>query len=140
MTLYDQLKADRLSAMKARDEVAKNLLGTLLAAAGKDSKSPDDDTVVRTIRAFLKSVEETIGHLAGRDISVQEREKAILESYLPTVLDEDATRASVEAIVAGLPDRSPRQMGKVMAELKARHGSAIDLKLANPMVKDALSG
>jgi uncharacterized protein YqeY len=100
MTLFDQLKADRLAAMKARDDLAKNLLGTLVAAAGK----------------------------------------AILEGYLPTLLDEDATRAAVAAVVAGLPERSPRQMGKVMAELKARHGSAIDLKRANAMVKSALDG
>lgn len=138
--LIDQLKADRIAAMKARDEVAKNLLGTLLGAASKDAKQPDDETVVRTIRAFLKSVEETIGHLAGRDTSVQEREKAILEGYLPQLLDEAATRQAVDAIVAGLPERSPRAMGKVMAELKARHGAAIDLKLANPIVKAALGG
>lgn len=140
MMLIDQLKADRLTAMKARDEVAKNLLGTLIAAAGKDAKTPDDDTVVRTIRAFLKSVEETIGHLAGRDTAVQEREKAILEAYLPVMLDEAQTRAAVEAAVAHLPERSPRQMGQVMAALKERHGSAIDLKLASPMVKSALGG
>lgn len=138
--LIDQLKADRLQAMKARDDVAKNLLGTLVAAAAKDAKSPDDETVIRTIRAFLKNVEETIGHLAGRDSSVQEREKAILESYLPALLDEGATQAAIEAIVVELPDRSPRQMGKVMAELKARHGAAIDLKRANAMVKAALVG
>ncbi|WP_191062508.1 GatB/YqeY domain-containing protein [Geminicoccus harenae] len=140
MALFDQLRSDRLAAMKARDEVAKNLLGTLMAAAGKDDKSPDDETVVRTVRAFLKNVEETIGHLAGRDTSVQERERAILTGYLPVMLDEAQTRAEVEAVVAALPERSPRQMGKVMAELKARHGSAIDLKLASPMVKAALEG
>jgi uncharacterized protein YqeY len=140
MTLFDQLKADRLAAMKARDDLAKNLLGTLVAAAGKENKAPDDDTVVRTIRAFVKSIDETIGHMSGRDTSVQAREKAILEGYLPTLLDEDATRAAVAAVVAGLPERSPRQMGKVMAELKARHGSAIDLKRANAMVKSALDG
>ncbi|HEX2527075.1 MAG TPA: GatB/YqeY domain-containing protein [Geminicoccus sp.] len=137
--LFDRLKTDRLQAMKARDDVAKNLLGTLVAAAGKDDKSPDDDTVLRTIRAFLKSVEETIGHMSGRDTAVQQREKEILESYLPTMLDEAATRAAVEAIVASLPERSPRQMGKVMAELKARYGTTIDLKLANPLVKELLS-
>jgi uncharacterized protein YqeY len=137
--LFDRLKNDRLQAMKARDDAARNLLGTLIAAASKDSKSPDDETVVHTIRAFLKSVDETIGHLAGRDTTVQQREKAILESYLPSMLDGADTRSAVEGIVAELPERSPKQMGKVMAELKARHGAAVDLKLANPIVKELLS-
>ena len=47
--LIDQIKADRLAAMKARDELKKNLLGTLFAAATKDGKAPDDATVLRTI-------------------------------------------------------------------------------------------
>ena len=138
MTLFDQLRADRIAAMKARDDVAKNLLGTLIAAAGKDDKAPDDATVIRTVRAFLKNVEETIAHLAGRDSSVQERERAILAAYLPAMLDEAATQAAGAEGVAALPERSPRQMGKVMGELKARHGAAIDLKLAGTMVKAAL--
>ena len=138
MTLFDQLRADRIAAMKARDDVAKNLLGTLIAAAGKDDKAPDDATVIRTVRAFLKNVEETIAHLAGRDSSVQERERAILAAYLPAMLDEAATQAAVAEVVAALPERAPRQMGKVMGELKARHGAAIDLKLAGTMVKAAL--
>ena len=139
MTLFDRLKSDRLAAMKARDDVTKNLLGTLLAAAAKDDKSPDDATVVRTTRAFLKSVDETIVHLAGRDTAVQERERTILSSYLPTTLDEAATRAAVDDVVGRLPERSPGQMGRVMAELKSRHGAAIDLKVASAMVKSALN-
>ena len=140
MSLFDRLKADRLLAMKARDDVAKNLLGTLIAAAGKDDKAPDDGTVVRTIRAFLKSIDETISHLSGRDTAVQEREKSILLAYLPELLDDDATEAAVDSVVAGLPDRSPRQLGRVMAELKSRHGARIDLKRASALAKARLGG
>ena len=63
--LLDRIKADRIGAMKERDEVRKNLLGTLLGAATKDSKAPDDETIVRTIRSFLKSLDETIGLVEG---------------------------------------------------------------------------
>jgi hypothetical protein len=38
--LIETIKADRLQAMKAKDELKKNLLGTLYAAAAKETKTP----------------------------------------------------------------------------------------------------
>lgn len=136
--LIDTIRADRLTAMKARDELKKDLLGTLFAAATKDSKTPDDAAVVRAIRAFVKSLDETIAVLKDRDSSKQQREKAILEAYLPQTLPEEQLRASVAEIVAGLSERSPKAMGQVMAQLKAKHGEAVDMKVASAVVKAAL--
>lgn len=137
--LIDTVRADRLAAMKARDELKKDLLGTLFAAATKDSKTPDDATVVRAIRAFLKALDETIAALKDRDSSRQRREKEILEAYLPQGLAPEILEASVAEIVAGLPERSPKAMGQVMAQLKARHGDAVDMKTASALVKAALA-
>lgn len=136
--LIDTIRTDRLAAMKQRDELRKDLLGTLFAAATKDSKTPDDAMVLRTVRAFVKSLDETIAVLKDRDSSKQQREKAILEAYLPQSLSAEALDASIAEIVAALPERSPRAMGQVMAELKARHGEAVDMKLASGLVKAAL--
>ena len=138
--LIETLKADRLAAMKARDELKKNLLGTLLAAATKETKTPDDATVTKAIRSFLKSLDETIGLLEGKglDAGPQRAEKAILEGYLPRMLPEAELQASIAAIVAGLPERSPKAMGQVMAALKARHGDAFDARAASGLVKAAL--
>ena len=137
--LIDTVRADRLAAMKARDELKKDLLGTLFAAATKDSKTPDDATVVRAVRAFIKALDETIAALKDRDTSKQLREKEILEAYLPQALAPEALEASVAEIVAGLPERSPKAMGQVMAQLKARHGDAVDMKTASALVKAALA-
>ena len=138
--LLDRIRADRLAAMKARDELKRNLLGTLLAAATKDAKAPGDAEVARTIRAFLKSLDETAGLLEARgmDAGPQRAERAILEAYLPRALPEDELRASVDEVVAGLPERSPKTMGQVMATLKTRHGEALDAKRASALVKAAL--
>ena len=136
--LIDTVRTDRLAAMKQRDDLKKDLLGTLFAAATKDSKTPDDAGVLRTIRAVVKSLDETIAALKDRDSSRQQREKAILEAYLPQTLAGDALAASIAEIVAALPERSPRAMGQVMAELKARHGEVVDMKLASGLVKAAL--
>jgi uncharacterized protein YqeY len=139
--LIDRIKADRMLAMKARDELRKNLLGTLFAAATKDNKTPDDATVAKTVRSFLKSLEETITLLEARglDAAPQRAEAAILADYLPQVISEAELRASIEEIVAALPERMPKAMGQVMAALKARHGDALDGKAASEMVRAALA-
>ena len=50
-----------------------------------------------------------------------------------------SSHASIAEIVAGLPERSPKAMGQVMAALKARHGDALDSKTASGLVRAALS-
>lgn len=139
--LIERIRQDRLAAMKARDELTKNLLGTLIAAASKDAKEPDDATVLKTVRSFVKSLDETIAALAraGKDHGLQDREKAVLEGYLPRTLSDTELRASVAEVVAGLPERSPKAMGQVMAALKAKHGEALDARAASALVKAALS-
>jgi uncharacterized protein len=139
--LIDRIRADRVAAMKARDETRKNLLGTLFAAAAKDNKQPDDAAVVRTIRSFTKSLEETVSLVESRggDAAAQRAELAVLADYLPRTLSEAELKASIEAIVAELPDRSPKAMGQVMAALKDRHGDMLDSRAASTLVRAALS-
>lgn len=139
--LIDRIREDRLLAMKARDDARKNLLGTLFAAATKDNKQPDDASVVRTIRSFVKSLEETVSLVEGRggDAGAQRAELAILAGYLPQTLSEAELLVSIDAIVAALPDRSPKAMGQVMAALKERHGDALDSRAASALVRSALA-
>ena len=75
----------------------------------------------------------------GLDAGTQRAEKAILEGYLPRTLPEAELKASIDEIVAGLPERSPKAMGQVMTALKARHGEALDSRTASTLVKAALA-
>jgi uncharacterized protein YqeY len=138
--LIERIKDDRLQAMKARDELKKNLLGTLYAAATKEGKTPADASVLKTIRAFVKSLDETATLLRerGLDATQQQTERVILGAYLPRALSEEELRTSIAEIVAGLPDRSPKAMGQIMAALKSRHGEALDGKAASGLVRAAL--
>lgn len=139
--LIDRIREDRVVAMKARDEPRKNLLGTLFAAATKDNKQPDDAAVVRTIRSFMKSLAETVALVESRggDAATQRAELVILAEYLPRALSEVELQASIQAIIAELPDRSPKAMGQVMAMLKERHGDALDSRAASILVRAALT-
>ena len=71
---------------------------------------------------------------------MQERaELAVIEEFLPAMLDEAATKAAIEAVKADVGGESIKDMGRVMGELKKRHGAELDMGLASGLVKAALS-
>ena len=145
MSLPAQLKKDSLLARKAADSVRATLLSTLIAEAemvGKNAgnRESTDDEVQQTIRKFLKNNQEAAAVIrdAGR-LAVLERECAVLTAYLPPMATEAEVKAFIADAVASLAERSPKQMGAVMAALKAKYGSGFDAKQANAWVKEALA-
>jgi len=74
-----------------------------------------------------------------QELADQERaELAVIEEFLPAQMGEDETRAAIETIKAELGASTVKDMGRVMAELKARHGTQLDMSRASGLVKAAL--
>ena len=65
-------------------------------------------------------------------------EKIILESFLPTQLNEAQTLTAVMAAISTVDAISLKDMGKIMGWLKAEHGTSINMKLASDTVKEIL--
>jgi uncharacterized protein YqeY len=55
-------------------------------------------------------------------------------------MDDAALAAAVAAAVAETGATSIKEMGKVMAVLKAKHAASLDMAKAGPAVKGALGG
>ena len=146
MSLLAQLKKDSMLARKAADGVRATLLSTLIGEAemvGKNAgnRVSTDDEVQQTIRKFLKNNQEAVAVIKDADrLAILGQESAILTAYLPPMASEAEVKAFVAETVAGLADRSPRQMGVVMGALKGKYGSSFDAKQANAWVKEALTG
>jgi uncharacterized protein YqeY len=70
--------------------------------------------------------------------AVERGELGVIEEFLPRQMDEAETRAAIEAIKAELGASSMKDMGRVMAELKGRHGTVLDMARASGWVKDSL--
>ena len=70
---------------------------------------------------------------------VEKAELAVIDEFLPQQMSDAETSAAIEAIKAELGASSVKDMGKVMAELKARHGSELDMSKASGLVKAALT-
>lgn len=146
MSLLAQLKKDSLLARKAADGIRATLLSTLIAEAemvGKNAgnRESTDDEVQQTIRKFLKNNQEALAVIKDAERrAALEAETAILTGYLPPMASEAEVKAFIAETVAGLAERSPKQIGAVMAALKAKYGSSFDARQANAWVKEALTG
>jgi uncharacterized protein YqeY len=148
--LRDDLKQAQISAMKAGD---KGRLGAvrLILAKLKDrdieqrtaAKPIEDDAlVIETLQRMAKQRRESIElfEKGGREelAAIERGELAVIEEFLPRQMDEAETRAAIAAIKAELGAEGLKDMGRVMAELKARHGSVLDMGRASGWVKESL--
>ena len=149
--LRDEIKSAQIAAMKAGDKPRLNAVRLILAKL-KDrdielrtaSQLPDDDTlVVEVLQKMGKQRRESIAlyKQGGRQelVDAETAELAVIESFMPAQMSEAETSAAIEAIKAELGAMSVKDMGRVMAELKARHGSQLDMSKASGLVKAALN-
>ena len=149
--IRDTIKSAQVTAMKAGEKDRLAAVRLILAKL-KDrdielrtaSSVPDDDTVVvEVLQKMAKQRRESIDMFSsgGRDelAAKEQAELDVIESFLPQQLGEDETKAAIEVIKAETGAASVKDMGKVMAVLKERHGSVIDMSKASGLVKAALS-
>ena len=148
--IRDAIKAAQIEAMKAGDKDRLAAVRLILAKI-KDrdielrtaSSTPDDDTVVvDVLQKMVKQRRESITmyEQGGRaELAAKEQaELDVIETFLPRQLSEEETKAAIEAIKAEVGAESVKDMGKVMAVLKERHGTVIDMSKASGLVKAAL--
>ena len=64
---------------------------------------------------------------------------AVLEGFLPQQMTEAAMAQAIDAVIAATGAASIKDMGKVMAALRAEHAATLDMAKAGPMVKARLS-
>jgi uncharacterized protein len=149
--IRDTIKQAQIDAMKAGDKERLAAVRLILAKL-KDrdielrtaaSKPDDDAVVVETLQKMAKQRRESITMFVDgnrEELAEQERkELAVIEEFLPQRLSEDETRAAIQDIKSTLGADSIKDMGRVMAELKARHGTVLDMQMASKLVKEALS-
>jgi hypothetical protein len=150
--LRDTIKAAQVESMKAGDKPRLAAVRLILAKLkDKDielrtaSSVPDDDAVVvDVLQKMAKQRRESIAlyEQGGRqELADQEKsELAVIESFMPAQMGEEEVRAAIAAIKAELGASGMKDMGRVIAELKARHGSQLDMGKASGLVKAALAG
>lgn len=148
--LRTAIRSALVEAMKARDGARVATLRLIEAAlknrdieARTGGAPADDDLLVaEVLRKMAKQRRESIAAFAaaGRaDRAAEEAaELAVIESFLPQPLAPAEAEAAIRAIVAELGAAAPRDLGRVMAEVKARLAGRVDMGAAAAMAKAIL--
>jgi uncharacterized protein YqeY len=150
--IRDDIKLALVAAMKARESEKTGAIRLIQAAiknrdieARTQAPTADDDLlVVEVLNRMVKQRRESIDmyEKGGRQelADAEAAELAVIEGFLPCRMDEAETVAAIDAIKAELGATGLKDMGRVMAELKARHATSLDMSKASALVKAGLAG
>ena len=149
--IRDDIKSAQVAAMKAGDKESRAAISLIQAAiknrdieARMGGAPQDDDAlVVEVLQKMVKQRRESIEMYRKGDreelAKAEEAEVAVIERFLPARMSDAETSAAIEAIKADLGASGMKDMGRVMAELKARHAASLDMAKASGLVKAALA-
>ena len=150
MSLRDRFTDELKVAMLARDAARVSTLRMITAKlkdtdiAARPGPPIDEAGIVAMLRGMAKSRAESVAlyRQGGREelAAKEEAEIAVIESFLPQQMDEAAMAAAVDAAVAEAGATSIKEMGKVMAVLRAKHAAVMDMAKAGSLVKARLGG
>jgi uncharacterized protein YqeY len=142
LTLKQKINADYMSAFKAKNTVAKNLLSVIKGEIQTIEKNTGvenlpDSEVIKIITKTAKSLKE----INTSYPSAQSAEELfIVESYLPTQMSESEIRTAVKDIIPSLGENlTHKEMGKVMGVFNSKYAGLADGKLVSKIVKEFLS-
>lgn len=138
-------------AMRARNQRAVSTLRLILAALkdrdiaarahGVTDGIPDTE-ILAMLQTMIKQRREaiTLYEQGGRlELAEQEREEiAVIEQFLPRQLDDDEVKDAVGAVIREVGASGLKDMGRVMAELRARYSGQMDFAKASGVVRAAL--
>lgn len=142
MTIFEQLKQDKIQAMKDKDDIKKNLLSTLIGESSIKTKTPTDGEVTNSIKKFIKNIEYNQSMWEDKlefksSWTIAQKEKDILESYLPSQLSEDIyERFILSAIVVDGCEATVKSLNQYFKE---KYSGRYDGKLLNQKIKEVLA-
>ena len=152
MALRERILADTKDAMKAKETARLSTL-RLISAAIKDREIAartgegegvglsDSDLMAILAKMVKQRQESARAYEEGGRLELAEKENAeilVIEEFLPRKMSAEETRAALDEVVTSLGATSVRDMGRVMAELKARYTGQMDFGAVGQMVKEKL--
>ena len=148
--IRDDIKAATIAAMKSGDKASTTTLRLIQAAIkNRDielrtaAQAPDDDALVtEVLQKMIKQRRESVElyRKGNREelAAAEEAEIAVVERFLPAQLSDEEARAAIQQIVTDTGASSMKDMGRVMAEVKAKLGTSIEPARASALVRAAL--
>jgi len=146
MSLHEKLDTDLKAAMRAKDELRKLVLRSLLSAMNyaeiAKQKKLDDGGIIEVIGKEIKQRRESIeayGKGNRQDLVDKETaEMAILQEYMPAQMSREEITAIVQNVIAEVGAKGPGDKGKVMQKLMPQVKGKADGNEVNNLVTELL--
>ena len=150
MPLKKQIEDKLNEALKAKD---KNTYPTLrlivsaikdaeIAGRSKGQKEIKDNDITAILKKMIKQRNESceVYKKAGRTelLENENKEIKVISTFLPKQLSEEETKKLCEEAIKKVNANSIKDMGKVMGELKSKHGDVLDFSKVNQIIKNIL--
>ncbi|MEC8115955.1 MAG: GatB/YqeY domain-containing protein [Pseudomonadota bacterium] len=123
-----------IAALKDKDIAAR-------ASDGDDQI--DDNEILAMLQSMIKQRQESVKAFeeGGRpELAAQENEEiGIIRGFLPAQLEGEALTAAIDDVIAETGAESLKDMGPVMAAVKARFPGQIDFAKASGVVREKLA-
>ncbi|MFP2896485.1 GatB/YqeY domain-containing protein [Corallococcus sp. 4LFB] len=147
-TLKERLTADLKDAMKAKDELTLSVVRMLKSAVKYKEVEPgaselDDAGVLQVIAGLIKQRRDSIEQFkaGGRPelADKEEQEISVLQRYLPKQLTPEELTAAVQASIAEVGAKGPKDMGAVMKNVNPKLQGKAEGKAISEEVKAQLA-
>lgn len=145
--MKEQFLQELKEAMREKDEIRKNtitLLRSAILQVEKDTqKELSDDEIIGIISKEVKKRKDSISDYEKADrndiIEDLNKEIVILSKYLPKQLSKEEIDTLVDESIKIVGATSPKDMGKVMQDLRPKTNGKADGKLVSEIVKTKLN-
>jgi uncharacterized protein YqeY len=150
MTIQDELRVELTDALKSSDRNRKDVIRAIETEVSRAKAEPsfegdvDDDLYRTVISSYVKKMTKARQEYdemgdRGKDMAAKLAfETDYLARWLPTLLDDAATRNLVYAAITELSVDDPKQAGKVVGHIMKDHKDEVDGGLVNKLVREAL--
>ncbi len=150
--LRDDINNALKDAMKAKDERRVSTLRLVnstfknadIEARGQSKGPLGDAELLSLLQKMIKQRQESVElyEKGGRpELAQQERDEiAIIAAYLPKQMSEDDVKSAIAEAIGDTGAAGMKDMGKVIAALRAKYAGQMDFAKASALVKGALSG
>ena len=153
MSKREEFNSALKDAMREKDQLRVSTLRLIMAAlkdrdiAARTQGSGEpvgEGEILSMLQSMIKQRQESAAtyrqanrpELAERE----EAEIAVIDGFLPRQLSESEAEDAVVKIIGDTGAASIKDMGKVMAEMKARYAGQMDMTRASALVKQKLAG
>ncbi len=150
MSLQKKIEDKLNEALKNKDKnvfptlrlVVSAIKDALIASRTKDKKDLSDGDIIGILKKMVKQRNDSCEAYkkAGRKdlLDAETKEIEVISLFLPKQLGQEDTKKICEEVVKKVGASSIKDMGKVMGELKSKHGDVLDFSKVSSIIKEIL--